>query len=279
MGGPMYDAIMQHAQEFDFIKEYLGETLPVDEFKRLVDERRAELLAAGMSEWEISLLRRFPVSERDALEKLSETLTEEGTDLTQGDHSSDFAEYRNMVSESFAHLPDRFTSIFPEETQVAYKLSRMIGPRTILVAGAYYMYLAVWLVPGLAPGGRMTCIDPDPTVCELARKNTESLGFSDKVEIICDDAVAVLTRSSAPLDLLVIDAYGSREHPEPRYHGKAIYGPIVKAALPRMVSGSVILAHNADRDSADLDEFLYAVRGSQASSFLDTTEHMAVFRL
>jgi predicted O-methyltransferase YrrM len=275
MGGPMYDSIIRHTQAVDFVKEYLSGGLPGDRFVRLVDEQRTELLDRGMSEWEISLLRRFPVDEQSALSKLFGTL---GGASTKG-HPSDFAEFRDQISDGFRHLPDRFTSIFPEETRVAYELSRNITPRSVLVAGSYYMFLAVWLIPGLAPGGKMSCVDPDPTVCDLARANMDDLGFSDQVEIICDDAIGVLERSSIPLDLVVIDAYGSREHPDPRFHGKTIYGPIVKAALPRLASGSVILAHNADPTSSDLDEFFDAISGAQASSFLETTEHLAVFRL
>ena len=275
MGGPMYDSIIQHTQSVDFVTKYLSGELPGDRFVRLVDERRSDLLDRGMSEWEISLLRRFPVDERSALAKMFGAL---GASTTDG-YPSDFDEYRRKVLGGFRHLPDRFTSIFPEETRVAYELSRSIAPKSVLVAGSYYTYLAVWLIPGLAPDGKMYCVDPDPTVCDLARTNMDNLGFSDRVEIICDDAIRVLGREISPLDLLVIDAYGSREHPDPRYHGKTIYGPIAKAALPRMTSGSVILAHNADPTSSDLDEFFDAVADAQASSFLKTTEHLAVFRL
>jgi len=275
----MFDAIVQSTRGFDFVGEYLDGRMTTDRFVHKVDTHRKELLAAGLSEWQFSLLRRFPGDMMGPLCKLRDTLSADGIVGPPGGFDGEFETYRRLVSDTFIHLPNRFTSIFPEETRVAYELSRLIRPRSVVVAGSYYAYLAVWLVPGLLPDGRIICVDPDDSVCRVARANMAALGFSDRVTVVCDDAIVVLGDDDRPIDLLVVDAYGSREHRDSRRHGKAIYGPIVRAALPRMGRGSTIFAHNAVENAPDLRDFYEAVSTARVASFLGTTEHMGIFRL
>ena len=89
----------------------------------------------------------------------------------------------------------------------------------------------------------------------------------------------MLADGDGPIDLLVVDAYGPSTNDDPEYRGKAIYGPIVRAALPRMKSGGVVMAHNADQESPSLDGFFDVLKNVRWKVFLDTTEHLAVFGL
>ena len=278
MGGPLYDTIIRQTEQLDFVRDYFRGTIARDSFKARVDQEREKLLGAGIDEWGVSLLRRMPPDDTRAASQLLAELCEHGIIGATPPREADFSAYQEEIWSSFSHLPDRVTSIFPEEARSAYELSRAIRPKTVVVAGSYYGYLAVWMVPGLAEEGKIFCIDPDPKVSALAKENARSLGFEDRMVIVCDDAISVLENANDDIDLLVVDAYGGRDHPDPRFHGKSIYGPIVKAAMPHFGANATILAHNADRTSADLDEFLGAVAGWRVSIFLDTTEHLAVFR-
>jgi predicted O-methyltransferase YrrM len=221
----------------------------------------------------------MPPNDRDAAATLLATLQRHGLTRNSVLHDAEFEDFRRRIRSEFMHLSDRYTAIFPEEARAAFELSLAVRPRRVVVAGSYYGYLAVWLVPGLADGGRMVCIDPDTEVSDLADRNMRTLGYADRVSVLADDAVRVLGDDEEPVDLLVVDAHGGRSNPNPRYHGKAIYGPIVEAALPRMTSGAFVLAHNADRSSAALSEFYDRLAGARFSVFLDTTENLAVFAL
>jgi predicted O-methyltransferase YrrM len=154
-----------------------------------------------------------------------------------------------------------------------------LRPASIVVCGAYYNYLAVWLVPGLRPGGHMLCLDIDQSVSDVGKANMEAMGYSDRVTTRCQDAEEVLLDEDGPIDLLVLDATGPATHPDPRYHGKSIYGPLLAAARNRMPAGAYVLAHNADQGSPLLPEFYAGVADATFAHFLGTTEDLALFRL
>ena len=104
------------------------------------------------------------------------------------------------------------------------------------------------------------------------------LGKSGQVDVICEDAEKLLKRETRPIDLFVLDAYGSHHAPDPRYHGKAIYGPLLQAALPRLHEKSLLLVHNAESQSPDLAEFYQILGQARLSLELKTTDNLAVFQ-
>jgi hypothetical protein len=141
------------------------------------------------------------------------------------------------------------------------------------------VYLAVWLIPGLPKDGLMVCSDVDHSVCELAQRNMDALDESKRVKVICEDAEKLLKSDNKPIDLFVLDAYGSKDNPDARYRGKAIYGPLIKAALPHLHDKSIILVHNAEKDAKDLVEFFKVMEHARFSLLLGTTDNMGVFQL
>jgi len=275
----MYESIITHTRDLPFVQEYLGGGVSREAFARTVESHTEELVASGMSAWSVDLLRRIPPNDTDAADSLLEALSSVGLIGDTSRHDREFAAFRERVDSRFSHLEHRFTSIFPEERRAAFELSLALRPQQVVVAGSYYGFLAVWLLPGLAPEGRMVCVDPDREVSDLARRNMQALRYEARVDVVCDDAIELLASRSEPVDLLVVDAYGSTSHPDPAYHGKAIYGPIVESALPLMQAGATILAHNADEQSAALDRFYRAIEGARYRRYLGTTEHLAVFGL
>jgi predicted O-methyltransferase YrrM len=279
MGGPMYDAIMNRAGDVRFVQEYLSSRIDRDVFQKNVRSAAEELTGRGLDSWQADLLRRMPIDEKAAVGQLLQALAAD--DIIDAPVADDagYAEFQTRILQDFSHLTDRYTSIFPEETRVAYELSMALRPLNIVVAGSYYAYLAVWMIPGLGDGGTMVCVDPDERVSALAERNMKALGFDDQVRVLAEDAVQVLAEGDGPIDLLVVDAYGPSTNTNPEHRGKAIYGPIVRAALPRMKTGGVVMAHNADRESPSLDGFLDALNDARWKVFLDTTEHLAVFGL
>jgi len=286
MGGTIYQAVMQRAAHLPLLQSYLNGTISQSDFCQQLDLSRPQLKTLGLSDWWIDLLARFPSDVWHGARRLADALREYGITtsanaVAPGDGAVDptgFAAFEQLVSASFSHLPDRYTSIFPEESRSAYTLSCAIRPTTIFVAGSYYGYLAVWLLPGLAPDGQIVCSDVDPLVCDLARRNFTALGENDRVNVICEDAERLLKQDSRPIDLFVLDAYGSHQGPDPRYHGKAIYGPLLQAALPRLHENSLLLVHNAERDSADLAEFFQVLGQARLSLELKTTDNLAVYQ-
>jgi hypothetical protein len=99
------------------------------------------------------------------------------------------------------------------------------------------------------------------------------------VGTVCRDAEEALLEGDGPIDLLVLEATSPHTHPDPRYHGKSIYGPLLAATRPRMPAGAWVLAHNADQGSALLTQFYPGVAHPTFAHYLGTIDDLAVFRL
>lgn len=279
MGGTIYGAVMEKVAHLPWIQDYISGKTDSLAFQQELASRKDQLHAIGLSDWWVSLLNRFPNDPWQGTRRMLELLHASGMAQTSHINEQAFLKFEKQVARSFSHMPDRYTSIFPEEARAAHTLSCAIKPGSIFVAGSYYGYLAVWLIPGLTQNGRMVCSDVDPVVCELARQNMLALGEAERTDVVCLDAEELLTRESSPIDLFVLDAYGSNDHPDPRYHGKAIYGPLLKAALPRLHKKSIILVHNAERGSRELAEFFQMVRDARLSLYLNTTDNLAIYQI
>ena len=279
MSGTIYREVMRRASHLQLVKEYLSGKISRDKYQSELYQNREMLCTLGINNWWLGLLARFPRDQWQSTVLLLNQLYAEGLIKSPEPDMRSFNLFEQLVEQTFKHLPDRYTSIFPEECRVAHALSSAIRPRSVFVAGSYYGYLAVWLVPGLAENGKMVCCDIDPSVSRLARQNIAALGADDKVDVICEDAERLLTDASDPIDLLVLDAYGSFDHPDSQYHGKAIYAPLIKAALPRLHEKSFLLVHNAEKNAPELAPFFEGIATARISLFLNTTDHLAVFQL
>ena len=279
MGGTMYDNVIAAAGQLPFVRDYFQGKIDKDTFRDEVLKNRDLLVSLGLDEPLVRIFSRFPNNEKDASERMLNTMHSTGMIESCKFDEQGYLSWKYLILQKFAHLPDRYTSIFPEETRVAYALSKALHPRNIFVAGSYYGYLSVWLIPGIAPNGRMVCSDIDPDVCLVAERNMKALGVSDRVDIKCEDAETLLKKGKVPVDLFVLDAIGKRSNHEPQYRGKAIYFPLIKAALPRLHNRSFVLAHNADKDSVDLSAFFKVVGKAGFFMLLNTTDNIGIFRL
>ena len=279
MGGTIYDYIMERVGDLDFVVDYRAGRISRDEFVRRVRNASDALEGRGLSPFQITKLGMFPATDRGPAEAMLAGLARAGF---LDDPTPDDAGYRAFargLRGAFRHLEDRYTYIFPDEARAAWEFARVIRPSHVVVCGAYYNYLAVWVASGLAADGTMECLDIDCGVSEHGDANMRALGLADRVTTRCADAERALLERAEPIDLLVVDATGPTTHPDPRYHGKSIYGPFLRAALPRMPRGSWVLAHNADPDTPLLEEFYSLLSSATYRHFVGTTDDLAVFRL
>jgi len=279
MGGTMYDNVIAVAGQLPFVRDYFQGRIDKGTFRDEVLKNGDLLLSLGLDEPLVRIFSRFTNNEKDASERMLNAMYSAGEIESCEFDEQGYMSWKSLILQKFAHLPDRYTSIFPEETRVAYALSTALHPRNIFVAGSYYGYLSVWLIPGIAPNCQMICSDIDPDVCRLAERNIKALNVDDRVNIICEDAEILLKSKADPIDLFVLDAIGKRSNADPQYRGKSIYFPLIKAALPRLHNRSFIMAHNAEKDSHDLSTFFKIVNKANFFMLLNTTENMGIFRL
>jgi len=155
-----------------------------------------------------------------------------------------FDTYRSYIYENYNH-GQYYTSVQPEDERLAYAVSKIVKPKSAFIAGSYYGYFAIWLMPHIAENNGLCILsDIDQRVCRLAKNNFDKLGYANNAQIMCEDAVKLLNARKEPLDFILIDALGSWNDPRPDYRGKQIYIPILKAACASLTKGSTILMHN-----------------------------------
>jgi predicted O-methyltransferase YrrM len=94
-------------------------------------------------------------------------------------------------------------------------------------------YSTIWLADAAAAvDGQVLSVEPDPGKAAQLRDNVAAAGLADHVEVVQEDAAAVIPRLADPLDLVLID------------HWKDLYVREFDAVWPRIRTGGVVVADN-----------------------------------
>jgi predicted O-methyltransferase YrrM len=101
-------------------------------------------------------------------------------------------------------------NVAPVQGRLLQLLAKMVGAREILEIGTLGGYSTIWLGRALPPDGRLLSLEFEPRHAEVARRNLERAGLSDRVEVRVGravDTLALLEREGrGPFDLVFIDA-------------------------------------------------------------------------
>ncbi len=99
----------------------------------------------------------------------------------------------------------------PEQVQMLALLARLMHARRILEVGTYVGYTPLWWSLMLGSDARITCIERDLEVSEVARSAWDEAGVGERMELMCEPAERALAalRGEGRLgqfDLAYIDA-------------------------------------------------------------------------
>lgn len=124
-------------------------------------------------------------------------------------------------------------------------LVRISGAARILEIGTLGGYSTIWLARALPQKGSIVSLELEPRHAAIARKNLETAGLADRVEIrlgrAADSLQALVTGAAAPFDLIFIDA------------DKASYPEYLDWSLKLAHPGTLIVADNVVREGAVVD--------------------------
>jgi predicted O-methyltransferase YrrM len=120
-------------------------------------------------------------------------------------------------------------------------LAQLSGARRILELGTLGGYSTVFLARALAPGGVVVTLERSPDYAEVARRNLETAGVADRVELLVGPAAESLRTLEGPFDLVFLDA------------DKASNPHYLELVLPLMRPGAVLVADNVVRGGAVAD--------------------------
>jgi predicted O-methyltransferase YrrM len=151
-----------------------------------------------------------------------------------------FLDLSCVVHETF-EIPA--TTITPIMRRLLFALGFAARAEHLVGVGTYVGYAFSWLLRDRSDGrsapfcASALGIDVDRDANELARRNCARLGHGARVCIA--DADGTLRRSypTRPIDLLYLDL-------DEEERGKAGYVPALRAAMPRLRPGGLILAHD-----------------------------------
>lgn len=121
--------------------------------------------------------------------------------------------------------------------RILQMLTQLKQPMRALEVGTYFGYSAIHIARGLPSGGRLTTIEVDPEVADVARRNLEVCGVADRVEILVTDATKHLENLEPDsFDLIFIDGE-KRDYP--------LY---LKLCAPLLTLGGLLIADDAFAD-------------------------------
>jgi predicted O-methyltransferase YrrM len=136
-------------------------------------------------------------------------------------------------------------SVTPPQGKLLHLLARMCGARRILEIGTLGAYSTIWLARAVPRGGSVITLEIDAHHAEVARKNLERAGMSDRVEIrmgaASDTLDAMIADGAEPFDFIFIDA------------DKASSDVYFQASLRLSREGTVIVVDNVVRDGKVAD--------------------------
>lgn len=127
----------------------------------------------------------------------------------------------------------------PQEGLLLALLARSTGARRILELGTATGYSGLWLV-GSQPEARLTTIELDTKRAQVAQSSFADAGVADRVELIQEEAIAVLRRLDGPFDLVFNDLLNS--FPDPAATEEAF-----DLSLRLLRPGGLLIADNALR--------------------------------
>jgi caffeoyl-CoA O-methyltransferase len=116
-------------------------------------------------------------------------------------------------------------------------LTRALGVRRAIEIGTFTGFSALCVARGLAPDGRLTCLDVSEQYTAVARRYWERAEVADRIELRLGDAHETLRALPAEptFDLAFVDA------------DKAGYADYVEQLHPRMADNGVVLLDNTLR--------------------------------
>ena len=115
------------------------------------------------------------------------------------------------------------------------------GAREVLEVGTFTGFGALSMAAALPDGGRVTTIEVDREMAQVAQRHFDASPHGDRVELIAGDALEAIAALPGPFDLVYIDAWKSDY---PRYYDLVV---------DKLSARGVIVADNLFRGGQALD--------------------------
>jgi predicted O-methyltransferase YrrM len=161
---------------------------------------------------------------------------------------SAFDRLSTIISEKFR---TETTSISPEMSAFLFAISQVSKRDGLVGVGTFQGYAFSWLLQDFFESdftkwNYASAIDTSIDCCILAQKNLNYLNYGARLSIINADGLETLRQHQFPISLLYLDI----DDPVSRKSG---YADLFSSALPNIVSGGLVLAHDCAVDKFSED--------------------------
>jgi caffeoyl-CoA O-methyltransferase len=138
------------------------------------------------------------------------------------------------VERETAEMPRAQMQITPDEGALLTVLAQLVGAEDALELGTFTGYSAICIARGLAPHGRLTCVELEQRFADIAQANLEDAGVADPVSIEVGRAERWLSAQPEEprFDFVFLDA------------DKTGYPTYYELLLPRMRPNGLLLLDN-----------------------------------
>ena len=144
----------------------------------------------------------------------------------------------------------------PAVGRVFFQLARLMGARTVFEMGSAIGYSTIWWARAVGEGGRVIYTDGDPKNAERARRNFESAGVADRIQIRTGDALELLSEEKPESFDIIFNDVDKEDYPK-----------VFRLAVSRVRKGGLFITDNA----------LWSGRVAEAEKGEKTTEAIKEF--
>jgi len=136
-------------------------------------------------------------------------------------------------------------NVTPLQGKLLAQLVRVSGSRRVLEIGTLGGYSAIWMGRAIPSDGSLVTLEINPRNAEVAQRNIERAGLTDRVRVVVGPAGEALSKMMAdrvaPFDFVFIDA--DKENSLPYF----------ESALWLSHKGTIIVVDNVVREGAIID--------------------------
>lgn len=157
-----------------------------------------------------------------------------------------------------------FIPVSPEQGEFLYLTARSLGARRIVEFGTSFGISTIYLGAAIKDngGGWVIGSEIEPSKQETATEHLRLAGLAEFSQVRLGDALQTLADVEAPIDLVLLDGW------------KDLYLPVLKLLVPKLRSGSIVLADNIFTFRKDLQPYVDYVQSGE-NGFISTTLHIA----
>lgn len=140
--------------------------------------------------------------------------------------------------------------IGPQKGRVLVDVVKQHKPKNILEVGTLVGYSAILMSQYLPKSSRITTIEINPQIAEIAAKNFKKAGVEKLIELKIGNAIGVIPTLINKFDLLFLDA------------AKEEYLQYLKLAEPKLEKDAIVVADNVGMFENAMKDYLDYVRNS-----------------